>query len=241
MSFDRDWTLHTDGCTCSFAVSVPTISGACLFLGLPSPPGWCVCDPLACNVPHFDADSVSDECGAPRRASRPQWLSASTSVRSGEADYGVLGLIRGVWTMKAHGAGNVQTFHVAVVTAAILRCEELTDCREQASEATTEVRSCWDPEPKGDAGDRAGGSPQPHGEHVQDRVLRVWRFSHQVRHTHTLRRRAQLMELACASSFSKESGPACLDTRTCMAEWPNIKSHQSLEKSTSRRARERTG
>ena len=39
--------------------------------------------------------------------------------------------------------------------------------REQASAATTVMRSSWEPEPDGDAGDRAGGG------YAQDRVLRV--------------------------------------------------------------------
>ena len=69
--------------------------------------------------------------------------------------------------------------------------------REQTSAATMQLRSRRDPEPNEDAGVRAGGSPQPHGVHAQDRVLRF--FLQLLRHT--LRGRARLMELAGASSF----------------------------------------
>ena len=48
--------------------------------------------------------------------------------------------------------------------------------RQQASAATTELRSRWDLELNGDGGDRAGGSPQPRVEHAQDRVLRFRLF-----------------------------------------------------------------
>ena len=95
--------------------------------------------------------------------------------------------------------------------------------RQQASAATTELLAAV---PNGDAGDRAGGSPQSYGEHAPDRVLRFVTFFFSDSTRHALRRRARLMEPTGASIFSQE-GIAAICTHAFMAEWSNFESVSS--------------
>ena len=87
-----------------------------------------------------------------------------------------------------------------------------------------EFRSRWDPQPKGDAGDRAGGVHSSMESTHKIESDGYDNFSHRVKYK--LMRRARLIEPAGANSFSKGSGGA-LSTQTFMHEWLKLASVSS--------------
>ena len=84
-------------------------------------------------------------------------------------------------------------------------------------------RSC------GAAGDRAGGSPRPHGEHSQDRVLRFFFFFKPF--SSPSETQIEATSTACGTrwcqQFFKKKRAAPPFPRTSTTEWPNFESVSS--------------